>query len=44
MDVTTCMELLAIMAHGLEDALPISFLGRHCLIGNLAYFAFCIIC
>lgn len=25
------MELLAIMAHGLKDALPISFLGRHWL-------------
>lgn len=38
MDVTSCMELLAVVAHGLKDALPISVLGRHWLIGNSAYF------
>lgn len=41
MDVTICMELLVTMAHGLKDELPISFLGRHWLIGNSA---FCITC
>lgn len=43
MDLTTCIEFLTIIDCGFKEALPVSFLGRHWLFGNSAYFAFYIL-